>query len=62
MSPLCVMLPNIPTDAADGKMQILAQRWLTAWRCRKFFGIDMPEEVTMTLQDRAYTSPIWYTP
>jgi hypothetical protein len=28
----------------------------------KFFGIDMPDEVTMIEQDRAYTSPIWYTP
>jgi hypothetical protein len=28
----------------------------------KRFGITMPDEVTMTGQDRAYTSPIWYTP
>jgi len=24
--------------------------------------IDMPEDIVMTVQDRAYTSPIWYTP
>ncbi len=28
----------------------------------KFFGVQMPEEVTMVHQERAYTSPIWYTP
>lgn len=28
----------------------------------KFFGIEMPADVVMQLQERAYTSPIWYTP
>jgi hypothetical protein len=29
----------------------------------KYFGIkDMPDEVLMVTQERAYTSPIWYTP
>jgi hypothetical protein len=28
----------------------------------KRFGTEMPEEVRMTVTDRAYTSPIWYTP
>jgi hypothetical protein len=41
-------------------IEIPSPRW-TAYDA-KFFGIEMPEEVTMTVQDRAYTSPIWYTP
>lgn len=28
----------------------------------KFFGVTMPDEVPMIGQERAYTSPIWYTP
>jgi len=28
----------------------------------KFFGIEMPAEVPLSHQERAYTSPIWYTP
>ncbi len=28
----------------------------------KFFGIDRPEGIEPTQQERAYTSPIWYTP
>ncbi len=27
-----------------------------------YFGLDLPEEVQPTQQERAYTSPIWYTP
>ena len=28
----------------------------------KFFGIKMPKKVPLSHQERAYTSPIWYTP
>jgi hypothetical protein len=41
-------------------IEIPKPRW-TAYDA-KFFNIKMPEDVAMTVQDRAYTSPIWYTP
>ena len=28
----------------------------------KFFGFKMPAEIPLSHQERAYTSPIWYTP
>ncbi len=35
-------------------------RW-TAYDA-KYFGITMPRKSRMTTTERAYTSPIWYTP
>ncbi|RPI82701.1 MAG: DUF3604 domain-containing protein [Planctomycetaceae bacterium] len=41
-------------------LEIPTPRW-TAYDA-KYYGFTLPKEVTVIQQERAYTSPIWYTP
>ena len=41
-------------------LEIPTPRWTTYDAA--FFGIKRPKLVPATVQDRAYTSPVWYTP
>jgi len=41
-------------------IEIPTPRW-TAYEAKRF-NIEMPPEVPMSAQERAYTSPIWYAP
>ena len=41
-------------------LEIPTPRWSTV--DARVFGIDVPEGVARTTQERAYTSPVWYDP
>lgn len=52
--------PSQPAFYYARVIEIPTPRW-TAYDA-VYFNLDMDEEVRMTITERAYTSPIWYTP
>jgi len=52
--------PSQPAAYYARVLEIPTPRW-TAYEANRF-GVQMSDEIPMTTQERAYTSPIWYTP
>ena len=52
--------PELPAFYYLRALEIPTPRW-TAYDA-KYFGIELPDEVPTITVERAYTSPIWYSP
>ena len=52
--------PTKPAFYYARVIEIPTPRWTTYDAVK--FGLDLPKEIPVSIQERAYTSPIWYTP
>jgi len=52
--------PAVPAVYYARVLEIPTPRWM-AYEAKRF-NLDLPSEIPMITQERAYTSPIWYTP
>lgn len=52
--------PNLKAFYYIRVLEIPTPRWTTYDNV--FFGSEIPKHIPASIQDRAYTSPIWYTP
>ena len=52
--------PTRPAAYYARVLEIPTPRW-TAYEAKRY-GLQLPPEIEMVTQERAYTSPIWYTP
>jgi hypothetical protein len=52
--------PELPAVYYARVLEIPTPRWTAYEEAR--FGVDFGDDVELTTQERAYTSPIWYTP
>lgn len=52
--------PSKPASYYARVLEIPTPRW-TAYEAQRY-ALDLPHDIPMTTQERAYTSPIWYTP
>ena len=51
---------QVATESSTLPTEIPTPRW-TAYEAKRF-SVEMPDYVPMVTTERAYTSPIWYTP
>ena len=52
--------PNLSAAYYARVIEIPTPRW-TAYEAKRF-DLELPDNIPMITQERAYTSPIWYTP